>query len=164
MTILTQDTLKSLLHYDPDTGVFTWLVAKSARAQPGAVAQCHDKHGYIVIRVNRHLYKAHRLAWLYVYGVWPNGEIDHINRIRDDNKISNIRESDRLRNTKNTGPLKNNTSGVKGVSFHKHSGLWHARIYNAGKCISLGVYHNIEDAAKARFEAEERYGYARTYI
>jgi hypothetical protein len=138
--------------------LFTWLVRKG-RVTPGTLATCHDKHGYIVIRIDNHLYKAHRLAWLYVYGEFPPDELDHINRHRDDNRISNLRVSNRKHNPKNTGMPRHNTSGVKGVYLHKASGRWHARIYDNNCCISLGFHDTLEKAAIARANAELKYGY-----
>ena len=77
--LITQSRLKSLLTYDADTGEFCWAVSTSNRTPVGSVANCRDKNGYVVIRVDKKLYKAHRLAWLYEYGVWPTKNIDHIN-------------------------------------------------------------------------------------
>ena len=158
MTQITQSELIRLVTYDANTGVIAWRVQRGPNAV-GRVADCHDHHGYIVVRVNRVLYKAHRLAWLYTYGEWPEDELDHINRVRNDNRIANLRLSDRARNPKNTGMFCTNTSGVKGVSFHKASRLWHARIYDKNRCISLGFYDTLAAAAVARAAAEEKYGY-----
>ena len=147
--ILAQDRLKSLLHYNPDTGVFTWLKTASNRAPAGTACSCHDAHGYIVIRVDGKLYKAHQLAWLYQHNTFAP-ELDHINRQRDDNRIANLRAASRSDQMHNAGMLKNNTSGVKGVSFHKASQKWHARVWKSGKCHSLGYFDSIEDARKVR--------------
>jgi hypothetical protein len=147
--ILTQDRLKELLQYDADTGVFTWLNPTSNRIQRGSICNCHDKHGYIVIRLDSRLYKSHQLAWLYIYGVFSK-ELDHINQIRDDNRLVNLREATRSEQMHNAGMLKNNTSGVKGVSWHKASKKWHARLWIDGKCHSLGYFDTVESAQKER--------------
>lgn len=89
---LTQARLKEILHYDPDTGIFTRRLDRGPNAPKDSVAGTPDKNGYIVIKVDFTQYKAHRLAWLYIYGVWPNNQIDHINHIVDDNRIVNLRD------------------------------------------------------------------------
>lgn len=148
-TILTQDKLKELLTYNPDTGVFTWLTPTSNRVKRNSVCNCHDKHGYIVVRINRRLYKAHQLAWLYTFGSFAK-ELDHINKIRNDNRIVNLRLATRSQQMHNAGMLKNNTSGVKGVSWHKAAKKWHARIWVNGKCLSVGYFDTIDAAQKER--------------
>ena len=94
---ITQDDLKSLLTYDPDTGEFRWRFSRP-RCAKGALAGTASYHGYTVIKINGRSYRAHRLAWLYEYGRWPNGELDHINRRRSDNTIANLREVSRFVN------------------------------------------------------------------
>jgi hypothetical protein len=79
---LTQERLKHLLHYNPDTGVFTWVQRASKSVRVGNSAGSKNKSGYIDIRIDKSLHKAHRLAWLYIYGVCPNGKIDHINNVK----------------------------------------------------------------------------------
>lgn len=95
MAGLTLKQLRDLLDYYPNKGYFTWKVDRTAGIKAGDVAGTKDKDGYIVIRVLGNKYKAHRLAWFYYYEKWPDKEIDHINRIRDDNRIGNLREVDR---------------------------------------------------------------------
>ena len=87
---LTTDRLKELLHYDQDTGVFTWNVRRSGKTPAGSVAGSYDAYGYIQIRISPFRYKAHRLAWFYVNSEWPKFCIDHINGVRDDNRISQL--------------------------------------------------------------------------
>jgi len=113
------------------------------------VCNCQDKHGYVVIRIDRKLYKAHQLAWLYTHGTFAP-ELDHINRIRNDNRIANLRAASRSMQMHNAGMLKNNTSGVKGVSYHAASKKWHARIWVDGKCRHVGFFATIEEAQKER--------------
>lgn len=162
--LITQDRLKSLLTYDPDTGEFCWRIRRSNRAPKGSVAGCKDRHGYVVIRLNTILYKAHRLAWLYCYGAWPVKNLDHINQNPSDNRISNLREVDQHENNQNRRVQQNSTSGTTGVSLHKASGRWHARIYAREGCRSLGYYATREAAARARRTAErEMYPFRKTY-
>jgi hypothetical protein len=153
MATLTQDQLKSLLMYDPATGMFTWRVSRPTKIKPGDVAGNVTPKGYVSVGVKGKIYRAHRLAWLYVYGRWPNNEIDHINRIRNDNRIANLREADRSVNTQNTNLQRNNTSGFRGVDWHKHRNAWRARISVNGKMKNLGYYLTREDAAAAYLKA-----------
>lgn len=106
-------------------------------------------HGYIDVTFNKRRYKAHRLAWLYVYGWMPIGEIDHINTIRDDNRISNLREASHKENTRNVGLLKTNRSGYKGASWNPANKNWRAKIKVDGKSIHLGCYESAVRAANA---------------
>lgn len=107
--------LRELLHYDPLTGIFTWLVSTNGRVKVGDVAGTRDQ-GYVIISVDRRLYRAHRLAWLYVYGQWPKFEIDHDNQVKDDNRIANLLDVPHQRNMHNIAqPTKVNRLGARGV-------------------------------------------------
>jgi HNH endonuclease/AP2 domain len=96
-------------------------------------------------------YEGHRIAWLYVYGKFPhkNQQIDHINRIKSDNRICNLRIADVVLNAHNVGLPSNNKSGVKGVYWHKDSKKWMARISWCGKCYYLGTFIDLEEAKEA---------------
>lgn len=153
MATLTQDELKSLLMYDPATGVFTWRVSRPTKIKPGDVAGNVNPKGYVSVGVKGKIYRAHRLAWLYVHGRWPHNEIDHINRIRNDNRIVNLREADRSVNTQNTNLHGRNTSGFRGVGWHKQHQAWRARISVNGKTKNLGYFPSREDAAEAYLKA-----------
>lgn len=160
--LITQERLKSLLTYNADTGEFRWRTAASNRAKAGAVAGCRDRHGYVVIRIDGILHKAHRLAWLYQYGALPSKNIDHINQTPGDNRIANLREADQHENNQNRRIQRNSSSGATGVSLHKASQRWHARIYTREGCRSLGYYATKEDAILARRAAEQTYYSFRT--
>lgn len=151
---ITQKRLKSLLTYDPGTGEFRWRIRRSNRAPKGSIAGCRDRYGYIVIRLDDTLYKAHRLAWLYCYGTWPTKNLDHINQTPDDNRIANLREADQHENNQNRRVQRNSQSGITGVSLHKASQRWHARIHTRDGCRSLGYYDTKDAAAQARRAAE----------
>ena len=99
--ILTVERLRELLHYDSDTGVFTWRVYRSPGAKKGDVAGCVNEGGYIATQVDRKHYLSHRLAWLYVYGAWPIDEIDHKDGNPANNHIANLRDVTRLTNSQN---------------------------------------------------------------
>lgn len=112
---MTQEELHQLLEYNPETGEFFWKSCVSKRIKVGQKAGSICKiHGYELIGIKNKQYRAHRLAWLYVYGKWPNPEIDHINRVKTDNRIANLREADRSMNNLNRGTLVRKPLNMKG--------------------------------------------------
>lgn len=147
---LTADALREHLLYDPDTGIFT-RKASYGKWLSGSIAGSLDSMGYIKISVDHYVTRAHRLAWLYVYGKWPEFEIDHINRIRHDNRIVNLRDVNRATNTHNTQVSRGKT-GYLGVSKMRN-GKFRARITKTinGKVTDfhVGTFTNPEDAHKA---------------
>ena len=158
--MLTQERLKELLSYNPETGVFTWLTSGAGRRKDLVAGSLHNTRGYIVLCINGFgKLQAHRLAWLYVYGKNPNGEIDHINHIRNDNRISNLRSVDKKDNCKNKSMLKTNTSGFTGVSWNKSQCKWEAHISSNNKKIHLGFFIEFNSAKDARIKAEQKYEY-----
>ncbi|WP_097303850.1 HNH endonuclease [Pseudomonas chlororaphis] len=144
---MTPDRLKELLHYDPETGLFTHIIARGP-CPAGSIAGCINAIGYVRICLDYIDYTAHRLAWLYVHGVMPPEQIDHRNGRRDDNRICNLRLADNSQNNQNRPLQGNNTSGYKGVSLHKKSGLWFAYAQAKGSRYSAG-YHKTPEAASA---------------
>lgn len=156
-TSTTQERVKELLLYDPDTGVFTWLLANSRNANVGKVAGNVDDKGYRRIGVDGIIYYAHRLAWLYMTGEWPEKLIDHKNGIKDDNRICNLREATHSQNHSNTCIAKNNTTGWKGV---KRSGKkFMVQITHKREKLYLGTFDTAEEAHKAYCDkADELYG------
>ena len=132
---MTQNELKRYLHYDIDTGFFTWLV-NSSNVKEGAIAGCINPSGYRVIRINRHLYRAHRLAFLYMTGCFPENDTDHINGSRDDNRWCNLRAVSRSENSRNTKIHKDNTSGVIGISRVDKRSVWDVRVMENSKTLS----------------------------
>lgn len=157
MQELTQARLKELLSYDPDTGIFVWLINRPPYVSINSIAGSLNDRGYRHISIQGKKYKAHRLAWLYIYGKFPDGDIDHINRDRDDNRIANLRDTTRSVNLQNCTINKTNTSGVKGVSWDKRRQKWQAwvKINTAQKF--LGYFKIIEEAKAAREKAEKEY-------
>ena len=153
--MLTQERLKELLDYDPETGVFVWKVNRGRTAKAGTPAGNKNHDGYNRIMVDGKHYMAHRLAWFYVYGVWPANELDHINRERGDNKISNLRKASRLENMWNRARHSNNTSGYAGVSWSKLHNKWRADIQVNGKGKHLGLFNTPEEAHTAYLAAKE---------
>lgn len=153
--MLTQERLKELLDYDPLTGIFSWRVTTNNNgAKVGDIAGCDTGEGYLSIQVDGRLYLAHRLAWLYAYGDWPPTDIDHKNRVRASNQISNLRAVTRGENLQNSSLRSDNTSGVKGVHWAKERGKWAAAIQLNGRSVPLGRFDNIFEAVCARKTAE----------
>lgn len=159
--MLTQTLLKEKLNYDPITGIFTWKQGKYKNKQAGTVAGKLPNQGYIRININKKEYKAHRLAWLYMYGEFPPKHLDHINRNREDNSINNLRLATDSVNSKNQTIYKNNSTGFHGVT--SHGDRWRARINVNGKKIHLGVFDTIEEAAQCRKRAEQKYGFHKNH-
>ena len=157
--MLDQQQLKKLMHYNADTGLFTWIAKPSNRVNLGDVAGTHSSYGYIFIMNEGRRYSAHRLACLYMKGQWPTHQMDHINHVRDDNRWVNLREATHLENHHNQSMNKNNTSGHTGVYWEKAISKWRARIWNKGKKIHLGVFTSKAAAIAARKEANTKYGY-----
>lgn len=151
---MTSEELKELLHYDPETGVFTWKVGRKGKAQAGSVAGCVGPQGYIRIKIKNKIYLAHRLAWFYTYGRWPIWQLDHINGIRHDNSSSNLREATQSENSQNSKKRTDNTSGYTGVSIRKGTDKWRAYINIKGKRTYIGDYITPELAYKAYLKAK----------
>ena len=152
---ITQERLKSLLTYDPDTGEFRWRT-KRPRCTVGALAGTATHHGYTAIKLDGATYRAHRLAWLYVFGDWPRMELDHINRKRSDNRISNLREATRFLNCQNRKKSTTAHSQHIGVSKGFGGKGWRAYIDKNGRRITLGVFRTEQDAVEARKNAERQ--------
>ncbi len=145
--------LRQWLHYDPKTGEFFWKECLSNAAPVGSRAGSPDKRGYWYIQINGHLYRANRLAWFYIHGVWPEGHIDHKNRNTSDDRIENLRDATRSQNQANAKRRGDNKSGFKGVSLHKLTGKWSATIQVRGKRKHLGLFPTPESAFSVYIEA-----------
>ena len=154
---LIAEQLRSILHYSPETGIFTWKVRTSSSVKVGDVAGSVNGNGYLNIKLQSRKHLAHRLVWLHVYGEWPKGQIDHINRVRTDNRIANLRDISHKQNLQNAGKYSHNTSGHPGVCWNKRASKWQAQITHNQKHIHLGYFTTIEDAIAARKAAEKLY-------
>ncbi len=153
---LTAEYLRELLSYNPETGEFIWQVSCRG-TKAGDIAGTPGSQGRRHIIIGYARYKAHRLAWLYVYGKWPEKLIDHINGYPTDNRIENLREAtvrEYLYNQRRSN--KNNKTGVLGVQWRPMKNKFRARITVSGKEISLGHFDSIEDAEKAYLEAKAK--------
>lgn len=145
---LTQEMLRSLLEYDPETGIFHWRIRHNNRIRADRVAGTLTD-GYINIRIGGLTYGAHRLAWLYVTGELPSVQIDHRNTDRGDNSWTNLRKASPSQNAANAKPRTDGSSGVKGVSWERRRNKWVARIRVNLRRIHLGQFERIEDAQAA---------------
>lgn len=152
------EKLKKILQYNPDTGVFTWLVDIARHIKAGSVAGYKDWRGYIIIGISGKNYKAHRLAWFYMTGEWPEN-IDHKNRNKSDNRWLNFKNATYLENNKNKSIQKNNTSKVTGVSRNKRDKTWCAYISINEKRTTLGNLKDFFEAVCLRKSAENKHGY-----
>lgn len=156
--MITQDHLKSLLWYDAVAGVFVWKRGV-ANVRAGRIAGSSKGAGYVGIRIDGVSYYAHRLAFLYVEGNFPDGPVDHVNMNKRDNSFANLRKATDAQNKMNRRALSTNQLGVKGVSLDTRIGKYVARIKANGRQKNLGGFSSIE-AAKARYDsaANENFG------
>ena len=148
---LTQEELKRLVHYDPLTGLFTRIVNNGGRGRVGDIAGCIH-NGYIRISIGYKRLFAHKLAWLYMKGYFPEHQVDHKNGIRNDNRWVNLRHVTKICNMQNMKTYSTNTSGYQGVA--KHGNKWRSGITINKKDVFLGLYDSPLEAALARFTVE----------
>ena len=158
---LTVARLKERLKYDPDTGLFTWIMSPNWSIKVGSIAGSY-KDEYVRITIDGKPYLAHRLAWFYQTNTWPKDEIDHKDLNKHNNEWSNLRPATKQQNRYNTLPHSNNTLGLKGVSLHS-CGKFQAAIRVNKKKIYLGLYSTSCEASKAYQKALTKYAgeYAR---
>jgi hypothetical protein len=167
---LTRERLRALLHYDPETGVFTWLPRElaefsDARAQRSWNTKYAGKSagglnvvlGYVLIAVDGGRYFGHRLAWLYMTGEWPSRHVDHIDGQGWNNRWSNLRDVSAAVNLQNQRRARSNSeSGLLGVHLDKRCGRYRAQIRVSGKVHALGYHDTAEEAHAAYVEAKRR--------
>ena len=144
----TQKRLREVLDYDPETGILTWIMRRRA-VRVGAEAGRLNSHGYREVIVDRKFIGAHRAAWCWMTGEWPEIDIDHINRIRDDNRWCNLRLATRTQNLGNDGFRSLNTSGMKGVVWDRDRGKWRAQIKKGKITKNLGRFDDPQEAMDA---------------
>lgn len=156
--MITQNELKKLLLYVPDTGSFIYKQDGKRNIKGGTIAGRPHSMGYWNIGLKGKSYLAHRLAWLYMTGTWPE-QIDHINHNRADNRFSNIRAVNNMINHMNRPMQKNNKSGCTGVHWDNTVEKWKSEIKIDGKKKHLGFFSDIGKAIKSRLEANVKYGF-----
>lgn len=146
--MLTHQRLLEALSYDPATGLFRWRINPRGRSKPGDIAGTPTTKGYVSICLDQHQYLGHRLAWFYVHGVWPV-KLDHEDQHKGHNAIHNLREATQSQNMANASKRAHNSSGFKGVIWHKKAGRYMARIKHNYKGIYLGLFDTPEEAYAA---------------
>lgn len=163
--------ISECLSYNKDTGIFLWTArplhhfTRLSMQQAwngtytGEIAGSKDNTGYMVVTISGKRMKLHRVAWLFHTRAWPEDQVDHVNGVRDDNRITNLRAVSRSQNGRNAKIRSSNTSGTTGVYWWKDRGKWQASISDNGKLKSLGFYASIGDAITARKAAEKALGY-----
>ena len=147
---LTHARLLEVLDYDPLTGIFTWKVNTGKKQSAGKQAGTVDPKGYIAIGIDDGKFRGHRLAWFYVYGVWPSKNIDHENGQHADNRFKNLRDITQRGNVHNQHKVRSDSkSGIKGVRFKEDKGKFQARIKIDGVEQHIGYYDTAEEAHQA---------------
>lgn len=167
MTI-TQEEIKEIVKYSQETGVFIWISSRSNKIKIGDTAgniwiNQHNRKKYHRLWLSGRLYLAHRVAWIYMTGSWPNDQIDHIDGNGLNNKWENLREVSGSENQQNTRMKRTNTTGICGVVWNKNANKWQAAINIYNKAVYLGLFENIFDAACARKNAEVKYGFHKNH-
>ena len=146
---LAADYVRSILGYNPDTGVIAWKVAKANNIRVGDVAGNTNNTGYMQVCIDGRRYCTHRIAWLIYYGRWPRDQLDHINGVTTDNRIVNLREASRAENMQNKASASGSTSRFVGVHWDARSGMWRAQIMIGGKKKHIGRFQKEAEAASA---------------
>lgn len=149
-----------MLTYDKTTGLFHWRKSVGAHKAGEIAGSCKSANGYVRITLAKSSYRAHRLAWFYVHGVWPSQHLDHVNRNRTDNRLENLREVSQQQNTQNMSKRKNSVCKYKGVTPLPYDKTrFVAQIRFDGKQRKLGIFTSQEEAHQAYCEAaREKFG------
>jgi hypothetical protein len=153
-SVLTVERVRDLFDYDPDTGILTRRHFLNAKRKP---VGCKSEHGYLRLILDNRSWAVHRVIWLWTYGYFPEGQIDHIDGNPANNRIVNLRDVSQSENQKNRRVPKNSPLGVMGV--RRHGRMFGARILIEGKSKHLGSFDNLEEAIAVRKAFEQDYGY-----
>lgn len=160
MLELRYEEIARLFTYDRETGILYWRIRNRMTIWHKCIAGCKTKNGYKHVRIRGKAYKEHRIIMLLCYGHIPdNAEIDHINHVRDDNRLVNLRFVTKLGNGRNQSISSRNTTGVTGVYFRKSRNKFEAQIRVNNRVHFLGYYNTLEEAAAARAEADLKFNF-----
>jgi hypothetical protein len=149
--------LLEILDYNSDSGTFIWKISPKRGMPSGSVAGSNRWDGYVAIFINRRSYYAHVLAWFYVHGEWPSGELDHINQVKSDNRIANLRVVTKSQNCQNRPIRIDNKSGHVGVYWYAAANKWRAQISVNGIKKYLGSFVKKQEAINAYVSARNIY-------
>lgn len=178
MTELTQEIVRELLDYDPETGRAFWKERKPHHMQNISGKYTNDTlaqrwnsnyagkeitnkscYGYIIATINGKKYQLSRLVFLYMTGAWPKGFADHKNRNRTDNRWKNLRDLTPAQSAKNRGKPITNTSGHIGVRQQRNFPNWNASIKTGDVYINIGTFKTFEEAVEARIAKQIELGF-----
>lgn len=172
MPIITHELLRQLVRFAPETNQYFWNPRPREMFKTEGswkswntnwankeTFNAIDGRGYCQAVVMLRHYNAHRIIWFYHYGAWPEGEIDHINGIRTDNRLENLRAVSPYENCRNKPRRVDNKSGCSGVNWLEKNKKWRVRIQHLGKNIEIGCFRELKDAISARKAAEQKYQY-----
>ena len=152
------ERLRQYVAYDPETGALIWRITSGRAIEGRAAGGVDPSTGYHRVRIDGHMLLTHHVVWALVKGEWPL-QLDHEDRDKSNNRVGNLRPATQQQNMGNMGRPRHNTSGMKGVSFHKATGKWQAQISRNGQHVGLGVYVTKEEAATAyEAAAKEHFG------
>lgn len=155
-TLIDYKYLHKFLEYNEKTGIFIWKKSRGGSAIKGNIAG-YNREGYIIINLQKKNYSAHRLAWLYTYGEWPEQYIDHIDRNKSNNAISNLRDVSPSENMQNMSNISNNSTGYTGVYYDKSRNKYVVQVKIDKKTKTIGRYVTLDEAILIRAEYVKKY-------
>lgn len=164
--MITAEEARETWSYDPLEGILRWKINAGKRARKGTISGHifnHHASSYLCVVFKGKNYRSHRICWLIHYGVWPSGQIDHIDHDGLNNKIENLRDVTASENMRNQRLRENNTTGAHGVYWNEKRKRWVAKIGVNGRVIELGRFIKIEDAIACRKEADRKHGFSPTH-